>query len=101
VLGAFALPDGVPPLAAAYGRTGVDPEGRVAIVRALGRIGHPSATPTLAAALADPRPAVRAAAVGAWREIRGQAGAAPVAALIDDPATDVRREAAAVVGAYR
>jgi HEAT repeat protein len=101
VLGTFAHRSAVAPLAAAYARSGLPVEARVAIVRALGRIAHPSGNPALGQAMADGDAAVRRAAVVAWRGVLRQKGAAPVAGLIADGDAAVRREAASVVGMFR
>lgn len=101
VLGTFSAPASVAPLATAYRRSGLTAEARVAVVRALGRIAHRSASAPLGEAMADADAAVRREAVVAWRRILRQDGAAPVAALVSDADTLVRREAASVVGMFR
>src|SRR6185436_2648212 len=52
----------------------------------------------LLTAMGDADAKVRAAAVSAWRDIRGQQSASPVVALLADPDAGVRAEAATVVG---
>jgi HEAT repeat protein len=91
----------VPDLAVALGRSGLTDEARAHTVRALGKIGHASANPALAAAMADASPAVRREAVQAWSGILRQSGADPVVALVSDRDVSVRRAAAQVVGRFR
>lgn len=101
VLGTFRHPRAIPALSAVVTRMDLDPEARMASVRALGTIGHPAANPALAAAMGDPSAVVRATAVRAWFQIRGQSLATPVVPLLADTDTVVRRESAAVVGQFR
>jgi HEAT repeat protein len=91
----------VPEMATALGRDGVGEEARAALARAIGQIQHRSGSAALAAAMSDPSPLVRRAAIDAWPHILRQEGAAPVAALVSDPDLEVRRAAAAVVGRFR
>lgn len=101
ILGTFGAAASIEPLATAYARDGLEEPARVAIVRALGRIGNTAGNPTLAAAFGDPSAAVRLEAIEAWRHMRRQDGAAPVAALVADADVSVRRAAAATVGFFR
>jgi len=101
ILGTFRHPDAIPALSAAVTRTDLSAEARQHIVRALGTIGHRDANPAIEAALGDDDAAVRAEALVAWVGIRGQAGAAPVVALISDTDATVRAKATAVVGELR
>src|SRR5688572_28800450 len=59
ILGTFRHPVAVPALSAAYGRSGLGAEARVAIVRALGTIGVVDGNPTLTVAMGDSDPDVR------------------------------------------
>ncbi len=101
VLGTFRDPNAIEGLSAAVLRTDIDADARVAVVRALGTIGHAAASPALATAMQDASAAVRVEAVNAWLEIRKQQDAAPVAALVNDDDALVRRAAASVVGNFR
>ncbi len=98
-LGATVSYTALPALRAAITRTDVGVDGKVAMVRAVKELGHKDGNPVLVSAMADASPVVRAAAVTAWRDIRGQVSAAPVAALLTDADAKVRAEAATVVGA--
>lgn len=88
----------LPTLRAAITRTELGADAKVAMVRAVKYMAHPSGNPVLLTAMADPSATVRAAAVNAWRDIRGQVSAAPVTALLTDTDAKVRAEAATVVG---
>jgi HEAT repeat protein len=94
-------PTVVPDLAAALARTGLSDEARVHTVRALGKLGHRSASAHLAAAMSDASPAVRREAVDAWSGILRQSDADPVVALVDDDDVSVRRAAARMAGRFR
>jgi hypothetical protein len=89
----------IAPLRAAIHRGDIGVEGRLAVVRAIGSMGHPSSTDVLVTALADPDAGVRGAAVTAWRGMFGQRTALPVVPLLGDLDASVRAQAAAVVGA--
>ena len=99
-LGASTSYAALPQLRAAI-RRGVDREAKLAIVRAVDRIGNLGGNDVLGVAMADSDAAVRAAAASAWRDLRGQTSAAPVVALLGDGDATVRAEAAAVVGGMR
>lgn len=90
----------LPELATAMARTDINAEAKVAIVRAVGFMAHPKGNDTLTKAMADSAPAVRAAAVVAWRDILGQTSATPIVGLLSDGDARVRAEAATVLGAY-
>ncbi|MGE0872016.1 MAG: HEAT repeat domain-containing protein [Kofleriaceae bacterium] len=77
----------------------VSAEAKLAMVRAIQYMAHPSGNPVLTTAMGDGDPSVRAAAVTAWRDIRGQVDGAPAVALLGDADANVRAQAAAVVGA--
>jgi HEAT repeat protein len=94
-------PNAVPDLAAALARTGLSDEARVHTVRALGKLGHRSASAHLGAAMSDASPSVRREAVEAWSGILRQSDADPVVALVDDADVSVRRAAARTAGRFR
>jgi HEAT repeat protein len=100
-LGAFRDATALPALAAAAQRQDLSAEARQAAVRALGLLRRVEANPALAAAMGDGSALVRLEAVNAWYLITGQAGAAPVVALLGDADVEVRRKAASVVGGLR
>ena len=79
-------------------RSNLSAEAKLAIVRAVGFMGHRDGNPVLVTAMADADATVRAAAVRAWRDILGQLDATPVVGLLGDPDARVRAEAATVVG---
>ncbi len=89
----------IAPLRAAIHRSDFGVEARLAVVRAVGYMGHPSGNDVLVTGMADPDASVRGAAVLAWRDMLGQPTAAPVVPLLGDPDAFVRAQAAAVVGA--
>jgi HEAT repeat protein len=89
----------IAPLRAAIHRTDLGVEARLAVVRAVGYMLHPSGNDVLVTAMADPDASVRAAAVTAWRGMFGQQTAQPVVPLLGDRDAFVRAQAAAVVGA--
>jgi HEAT repeat protein len=74
-------------------------EAKLALVRAVKTLAHIDGNFVLITAMGDADAGVRAAAVNAWREIRGQVSASPVTALLADSDAIVRAEAATVVGA--
>ncbi len=88
----------IAPLRAAIHRTDLGVEARLAVVRAIGYMGHPRGNDVLVTALADPDAGVRGAAVTAWRGMYGQQTAQPVVPLLGDRDAFVRAQAAAVVG---
>lgn len=100
-LGATITYRALPALRAAIQRTDLAGDARIALVRAVKTMAHIDGNPVLVAAMRDGDAGVRAAAVAAWREIRGQQGAAPAVALLTDDSAKVRAEAAAVVGGMR
>jgi len=88
----------LPTLRAAISRD-VGAEAKVAMVRAVKFMAHKDGNPVLVTAMADTNATVRAAAVNAWRDIRGQKTATAVVSLLNDSDATVRAEAATVVGA--
>lgn len=96
-LGRSSYAAALPQLAAALGRD-VSAEAKLAIVRAFKHIASPDGNAALAVAMTDKEAGVRAAAVNAWRDIRGQSAAQPVIALLGDGDANVRAEAAATIG---
>jgi HEAT repeat protein len=101
VLGSFRHPVAIDALASTAVRSDLSAEARLHAVRALGHIGADSANDALAQAMSDSAAQVRHEAVIAWRDIRLQRDAAPVAALVGDADLTVRRVATAVVGQFR
>jgi HEAT repeat protein len=97
-LGSTKTYKALPTLRAAISRD-VGPEAKVAMVRAVKSMAHKDGSPVLVTAMSDGSPQVRAAAVNAWRDIRGQKSAAVVVGLLADSDATVRAEAATVVGA--
>ncbi len=89
----------IAPLRAAIHRGDLGVEARLAVVRAVGYMGHLSGNDVLVTGMADPEASVRGAAVIAWRDMLGQQTAAPVVPLLGDLDAFVRAQAAAVVGA--
>lgn len=88
----------IAPLRATIQRADLGAEARLAVVRAIGYMGHTSGNDVLVAAMADSDAGVRAAAVTAWRGMRDQQTALPVVPLLGDRDAFVRAQAAAVVG---
>jgi HEAT repeat protein len=91
----------LPSLRAAINRTDIDADAKLALVRAVVHMSNLGGNPILTVAMADSSAAVRAAAVAAWRDIRGQADAAPIVAMLGDTDATVRAEAATVVGGMK
>ncbi len=87
----------LPTLRAAISRD-VGTEAKVAMVRAVKFMAHKDGNPVLVTAMTDGNATVRAAAVTAWRDIRGQKSATAVVGLLNDSDATVRAEAATVVG---
>ncbi|MGE0395593.1 MAG: HEAT repeat domain-containing protein [Kofleriaceae bacterium] len=79
----------------------VGAEGKLAMVRAVKYMGHQSGNPVLIHAMTDQSADVRAAAVAAYRDIRGQKDATPIVGMLADSSGAVRAEAATVAGAMR
>ncbi len=98
-LGTLRQYDTLPAMQTAFGK--VNSDAKLAIVRAIKRLGTVKGNGVLQAGMADADPAVRAAAVAAWREISNQLSAQPVEPLLADSDAGVRAQAAAVVGALR
>ena len=97
-LGATITYTALPTLRAAI-RRDVAPEAKLAMVRAVGRLGHTDGNAVLTAAMADADASVRASSVRVWRDLRDQTETAPVVALLADRDAAVRAEAATVAGA--
>jgi HEAT repeat protein len=82
----------------------LDEDSGVAVVKAIGAIGHPSSVATLQTALVSPLAGVRAQAVASLRDLRagkGQVVAAqvgPLLPLLADADANVRRQAATTIG---
>jgi HEAT repeat protein len=76
-------------------------EGKLAMVRAVKYMGHRGGNPVLISAMTDSSADVRAAAVNAYRDIRGQKDATPIIGMLVDSAANVRAEAATVAGGLR
>jgi hypothetical protein len=100
-LGSSSTFTALPQMRQAILRTGLDADAKLALVRAVDHLGNLGGNPVLATAMTDASPVVRAAAVKAWRDVRGQVNAAPVVALLGDSDANVRAEAASVVGAMK
>ncbi|MBA3397267.1 MAG: HEAT repeat domain-containing protein [Deltaproteobacteria bacterium] len=100
-LGATITYRSLPALRTAITRTDLGTDARLALVRAVKVMGHRDGNFVLLTAMGDPDATVRAAAINAWRDIRGQLSASPVVAALADPDATVRAEAATVVGAMR
>jgi HEAT repeat protein len=98
-LGATITFTSLPQLRSAITRTDLNAEAKMALVRAVKTMAHIDGNFVLLTAMGDIDAGVRAAAVNAWREIRGQTSASPVVALLADTDATVRAEAATVVGA--
>lgn len=96
-LGRTRLYSTLPQLAAAT-RRDVGPEAKLALVRAARYMAHKGGNDVLTIAMADRDASVRAAAAGAWRDIREQTDASPVVARLGDADARVRAEAASSVG---
>lgn len=100
-LGASSTFNSLPQLRQAIKRTDLSVDAKLAIVKAVGRLANLGGNEVLTVAMRDASPDVRWNAAKAWRDIRGQQGAAPVAALLADSDARVRAEAATVVGGLR
>jgi HEAT repeat protein len=98
-LGATRTLSAIAPLRAAIHRGDLAVDARLAVVRAIGTLGHTRGNDVLVTAMADPDASVRGTAVIAWRDMLGQQVAAPVLPLLGDLDPFVRAQAAAVVGA--
>jgi HEAT repeat protein len=98
-LGATVSYTALPALRTAIRRADIGAEGKLALVRAAKTLAHKDGNPVLQAAMTDADASVRAAAVNAWRDIRGQVDGTPAVSLLNDGDAHVRAEAATVVGA--
>jgi HEAT repeat protein len=92
--------DALPQLRVAIARTDLSSEAKLAIVRAVGYMAHIDGNSVLLTALNDGDATVRAAAVGAWRELLGQLDVKPLVAKLGDSDAKVRAAAATVIGVY-
>ena len=99
-IGATMTYTALPNLNAAI-RRDVGAEAKLAIVRAVGVLGHKNGDDALTVAMSDRDAGVRAAAARAWREIYHQSDATPVVGLLAVADAGVRAVAAAVVGALK
>ena len=92
------------PALSAYLAKPLDEDSGVAVARALGAIGHPSALPALNSALASPLAGVRAQAAASLRTLRAPRGSsvaasyAPLLPLVGDADANVRRQAIITIG---
>jgi HEAT repeat protein len=100
-LGAASRFTSLPSFRAAIKRTDLTVDAKLAIIRAVDALGNLGGNEVLATAMADSSPDVRWSAAKAWRDIRGQKDATPVASLLRDPDARVRAEAATVLGGMR
>ncbi len=98
-LGATVYLKSLPALRTVITRSGLTSEAKLAVVRAVKYMAHVGGNPVLVTAMTDADPAVRAAAVTAWRDILGQTNAVPVEPSLRDGDASVRAAAAAVLGA--
>lgn len=71
---------------------------RASAVKALGRLNHPAAIPTIAAALEDGDASVRRAAIGIVMRLNFFRDFAALVGALDDADADVRRRAALALG---
>jgi hypothetical protein len=99
-LGSARYLKALPGLRAAIGNSGLSSEAKLAIVRAVQVLAHPGGNPVLVTAMRDSDPAVRAAAVMAWRDILRQTSATEIEPSLADSDANVRAQAAAVLGAF-
>ena len=98
-LGAVVDYTSLPMLRQAMGR-GLDSQAKLAIVGAVGYLKHLGGNDILVTAMNDQDPAVRMAAINAWRDILGQTSVAPVESKLADADAKVRAAAATLMGAY-
>jgi HEAT repeat protein len=99
VIGELGYTSAIPALSAALSNPIYSAEARAAMARALGSLGQPEATPALLDALGSADPAVKAAALGALRQIQGFRQGGVAAPLLGDADEQVRAEAALTLGA--
>lgn len=103
VLGSMRDFSTVQPLAA-YLSKPLDEDSGVAVARALGNIGHPTAIPALTGALGSQLAGVRAQAAASLRDLRALRGTvvaattAPLLPLLNDSDANVRFQAATTIG---
>jgi HEAT repeat protein len=93
----------VPALSAFLGKP-LDEDSGIAVAKALGAIGHPTAVTALSSALGSPLAGVRAQSAASLREVRAPRGAkvaastAVVLPLVGDADANVRRQAIMTIG---
>ena len=92
--------DALPQFRTAIARTDLSADAKVAIVRAVGYMAHIDGNSVLLTAMNDGEASVRAAAVGAWRELLGQVDVKPLVPRLSDSDAKVRAAAATVIGVY-
>ncbi len=99
-LGAIKELRSLPNLRTAMASATLNSDAKLALVRAAGALAHVGGNPILEAGMSDADPAIRTAAVDAWRDVIHQTGSVTVieARLTDSDAT-VRAHAATVAGA--
>ena len=98
VLGELGYTSSIPALSAALTNPIYSAEARAAMARALGSIGRSEATPALVGALGAADPAVKAAALGALRQLQDFRQIDAAAPLLADADQQVRAEAALTLG---
>jgi len=98
-VGAIVDYTALPALRQAMGRS-LDSDAKLSIVHAVGYMAHVDGNGILVTAMGDADPAVRTAAITAWRDILGQVSVAPVEQHLTDADAKVRAAAATVIGAY-
>ncbi len=90
----------LPALRQAIARPGLTTEAKLSIVHAVGYLAHLDGNGILVTAMSDADPAVRSAAITAWRDVLGQVSVQPVESKLVDGNAKVRAAAATVIGAY-
>jgi len=100
-LGSSRTFDALPQLRTAIHRSDLTAEAKIAIVRSVKVLANLGGNEVLTTAMTDADAGVRAEAVRAWREIRGQKDGQPVVGMLGDADATVRAEAATVLGGMR
>lgn len=100
-LGASSTFTSLPQLRQSIKRSDLTVDAKLAIINAVDKLGNLGGNEVLTHAMTDADATVRWNAAKAWRDIRGQKDATPVATLLRDPDARVRAEAATVVGGFR
>ncbi len=98
-LGTTKMYTALPALRAAIHKGGLSSEAKLALVNAAGVMAHVDGNEILATAMGDNDPAVRAAAIVAWRNVLHQSETSQIVALLGDSDALVRANAATTVGA--